>query len=36
MVAVYQPDAGFLLSERCVVNHVQAALSSGAEVHAQE
>lgn len=36
MVAVYQRDAGFLLSERCVVNHVLAALSSGGEVHAQE
>jgi sarcosine oxidase len=36
IVAVYQPDGGFLLSERCIVNHVLAALSSGGEVHAQE
>ncbi len=36
LVAVYQPDGGFLLSERCIVSHVQVALSCGAEVHAQE
>jgi sarcosine oxidase len=36
IVAVYQPDGGFLLSERCIVNHVLAALSNGAEIHAQE
>ncbi len=36
MVAVYQPDGGFVLSERSIVAHVSAALSLGAEVHAQE
>jgi sarcosine oxidase len=36
MAAVYQPDGGFLLSERCIVAHVTAALDLGAEVHGQE
>jgi len=36
MVAVYQPDGGFLMSERCVVAHVNAALAHGADVHARE
>jgi sarcosine oxidase len=36
MVGVYQPDGGFLMSERCVVAHVNAALAHGAEVHARE
>lgn len=36
MVAVYQPDAGFLLPERCIVAHVDAALRLGAEVHSRE
>jgi sarcosine oxidase len=36
MVGVYQPDAGFLLAERCVVGHVIAAQELGAEVHARE
>lgn len=36
MVAVYQPDGGFVLSERSIVAHVSAALGLGAEVHAQE
>ena len=36
MVAVYQPDGGFLMSERCVVAHVNAALAHGAEVHGRE
>jgi sarcosine oxidase len=36
MLGVYQPDAGFLLCERCVVAHVAAALDSGAEIHARE
>jgi sarcosine oxidase len=35
-VALYQPDGGFLLSERCIVAHVSAALELGAEVHGQE
>jgi sarcosine oxidase len=36
MVAVYQPDGGFLMSERCVVAHVVAALDFGAEIHGRE
>src|SRR5262249_53176159 len=36
MVAVYQPDAGFLLPERCIVAHVVAAQELGAVVHARE
>ena len=36
MIAVYQPDAGFVLSERAIVAHVSLALKSGAEVHARE
>lgn len=36
MVGIYQPDAGFLLSERCIVAHVAAAQELGAEVHARE
>jgi sarcosine oxidase len=36
MVGVYQPDAGFLLPERCIVAHVEAARTLGAEVHARE
>jgi sarcosine oxidase len=36
IVAVYQPDGGFLLAERCIVAHVMAALDLGAEVHGQE
>jgi sarcosine oxidase len=34
--AVLQPDGGFLLSERCIVNHVFRALAMGAEVRARE
>ncbi len=36
IVALYQPDGGFLLSERCIVAHVMAAQELGAEVHGQE
>ncbi len=35
-IAVYQPDGGFLMSERCVVAHLNAALALGAEVHGRE
>jgi sarcosine oxidase len=35
-VAVFQPDGGFLLPERCVVSHVRAAQALGASVHARE
>lgn len=36
MVAVYQPDGGFVLSERSIVAHVVAAQQLGAHVHAHE
>ena len=36
MMAVYQPQGGFLMSERCVVAHINAALARGAEVHGRE
>lgn len=36
MLAVLQPDGGFLLSERCIVAHVNSALAAGATVHARE
>ncbi len=36
MVAVYQPDGGFLMSERCIVVYVEAALELGAEIHGRE
>jgi sarcosine oxidase len=36
LVAVYQPDGGFVLAERCIVAQVMAALELGAEVHGQE
>ncbi len=36
MVAVYQPDGGFVLSERAIVAHVSLALDLGAEIHARE
>src|SRR5687767_2906982 len=35
-MALFQQDGGFLLSERCIVAHVQGALDSGAEFHARE
>jgi sarcosine oxidase len=34
--AVYQPDGGFIASERAIVAHVRAAQSAGAEIHARE
>jgi sarcosine oxidase len=36
MVAIYQPDGGFVLSERAIVAHVMAAQALGADVHARE
>ena len=35
-MGVHQPDGGFVLSERCIVNHVFAALERGGEVRAHE
>jgi sarcosine oxidase len=34
--AVFQPDGGFVLSERCIVAHVNRALAEGAVVRARE
>ncbi|HYL59893.1 MAG TPA: N-methyl-L-tryptophan oxidase [Candidatus Acidoferrales bacterium] len=34
--AVFQPDGGFIASERAIVAHVRAAQASGAEIHARE
>jgi sarcosine oxidase len=36
LVGVFQPDGGFLLSERCIVAHADAARRAGAAIHAQE
>ena len=36
MVAVYQPQGGFVLSERSILAHVSLALELGAEIHARE
>jgi sarcosine oxidase len=36
IMALYQPDGGFLLPERCIVAHIMAAQELGAEVHGQE
>lgn len=36
MVGVYQPDAGFVASERAIVSHVKEALAFGAEIHGHE
>lgn len=35
-MAVVQPDGGYVMSERGIVAHVEAALRDGAEVHARE
>ena len=34
--SVYQADGGFLLPDRCIVNHVRAAREAGAKVHERE
>jgi sarcosine oxidase len=36
LVAVYQPDAGFVLSERAIIAYVMAAQACGAEIHGLE
>ncbi len=36
LVAVYQPDGGFVLSERAIIGYVMAAQALGAEIHARE
>ena len=35
-MALYQPDGGFLLPERCIVGHVSEAIKAGADVHGRE
>ena len=36
LVAVYQPDGGFVLSERAIAGHARVALDAGAELHGHE
>ena len=36
MEVVYQADGGFVVPERCIVSHVEGALSHGAELRARE
>jgi sarcosine oxidase len=36
VLACHQPDGGFLLPERCVVAHAEAAMAHGAELHGHE
>jgi sarcosine oxidase len=36
ITAVLQPDGGFLLPERCIVNYSNAAQARGAEIHTRE
>jgi sarcosine oxidase len=36
MVGVYQPDGGFVMSERAIIAYVNAAHEAGAEIHARE
>jgi sarcosine oxidase len=33
---LFQPEGGFLMSERAIVAHVDGAISAGAEIHARE
>lgn len=36
VLTCFQPDGGFLLAERCVVAHAEAAIAHGAELHGHE
>jgi len=36
LMAVFQTDGGYLLPERCIVAHVEAAQQAGAEIHGRE
>ena len=36
LVAVFQPDGGFVLSERAIAGHARLALEAGAEIHGHE
>lgn len=35
-LALYQEEGGFLLSERCIVQHAEEAMKLGAEIHGRE
>ena len=35
-MAIYQPDGGYVMSERGIVAHVNQALAAGAEIHGRE
>ncbi len=35
-MALYQPEGGYLMSERCIVAHANAAMSAGATIRARE
>lgn len=35
-MAVFQPEGGYVMSERCIVAHVNAAMGLGARVHGRE
>lgn len=35
-LALYQKEGGFLLSERCIVQHAESAMAQGAEIHGRE
>jgi sarcosine oxidase len=35
-LALYQEEGGFLLSERCIVQHAEEAMKHGAEIHGRE
>lgn len=35
-LALYQEEGGFLLSERCIVQHAEEAMKCGAEIHGRE
>jgi sarcosine oxidase len=35
-LAVFQPEGGFLVPERCIISYVEAAMALGAEIHGRE
>jgi sarcosine oxidase len=36
IMAVFQPEGGFLVPELCIVSHIRVAQANGAEIHARE
>jgi sarcosine oxidase len=36
LLALYQPQGGFLVPERCIVSHANVAMDLGAEIHGRE